>query len=351
MKTTNFRKNIFAGRFLLLAVLTVSLLVSSCNKEDELVQAPQMEDGVLDIQATLEKISEDSTYLYAIADEGDLKSAWRWKRVPTFFNLTYALVKTNLLKTVLVNELTVFAPTDDAFRALLKEYGLSSIKQLTTDQLKMVLLYHVVEGRVKSNALSNGFVPTLNGAAVQIDLSDGVKVNDARVTIANLHALNGVIHVVDKVLVPPTKNIVEVAQSLPVFSILVEAVIAADLAETLSTGGPFTVFAPTNDAFVSLLAEVGASDLNDLIAKIGGIESLKSVLLYHVVSGRVYSSDLPAGPLSVTALNNQAFTIDVTLPGIKDVSGRDSGLVPSLLNVQATNGVIHVIDRVILPVL
>src|SRR5690606_38222155 len=125
--------------------------------------------------------------------------------------------------------------------------------------------------------------------------------------------------------------------------ILVEAVVAADLAETLSTGGPFTVFAPTNDAFVSLLAAVGASDLDDLIAKIGGIDSLKSVLLDHVVSGRVYSSDLPAGPLSVAALNNQAFTIDVTLPGIKDVSGRDSGLVPSLLNVQTTNGVIHVI--------
>jgi transforming growth factor-beta-induced protein len=348
MKRT-LRKNIFGGKVLLVTALAVSLLVSSCNKEDEFADVPQVEDGVLDIEKTLEKISQDSTYLFEIAEEGNLKSAWKWQRVPTFFNLTYALAKTGLLKTVIVNDLTVFAPSDDAFRALFKDLGIRSITQLSAAQLKPILLYHVVEGRVKSKALSNGFFPTLNGAAVKIDIANGVKVNDSKVIIANLHALNGVIHVIDKVLLPPTKNLVELAQSLPDFSILVQAVVAADLAKTLATGGPFTVFAPTNDAFIKLLAEVGARDLNDLVSKIGGLEKLKSVLFYHVVSGRVYSSDLPSGPLAVKALNAQSFTINVTLPGLKDVNGRNSGLVPALLNVQATNGVIHVIDRVILP--
>lgn len=348
MKRT-LRKNIFGSRFMLMTALAVTLLVSSCNKEEELVEVPQVKDGVLDIEQTLEMISQDSTYLFEIAEEGNLKSAWKWRRVPTFFNLTYALAKTGLLKTVIVNDLTVFAPSDDAFRSLFKELGIRSITQLSSAQLKPILLYHVVEGRVKSKALSNGFFPTLNGAAINIDLSKGVKVNDAEVIIANLHALNGIIHVIDKVLLPPTKNLVELAQSIPDFSILVQAVIAADLVNTLATGGPFTVFAPTNDAFVALLTEIGATDLNDLVSKIGGIDNLKSVLLYHVVAGRVYSSDLPLGPLSVNAANKQSFTIDVTLPGIKDANGRNAGLVPALLNVQATNGVIHVIDKVILP--
>jgi transforming growth factor-beta-induced protein len=288
--------------------------------------------------------------LISLADQGDLKSAWRWRKAPTFFNLTYALAKTRLLSTVIINDLTVFAPTDDAFRKLFKELGVRNIRQLSAAQLKPILLYHVVEGRVRSTDLTNGFVPTLNGAAVKIDLTDGVKVNEANVIFTDLRALNGIIHGIDEVLLPPTKNLVEVAQSIPDFSILVDAVVAAGLAETLATGGPFTVFAPTNNAFVNLLGELGFADLNALVDALG-ISGLQSVLLYHVVDGRVYSSDLPLGPLSVSTKNTQSFTIDVTIPGITDANGRESGLVPSRLDVQATNGVIHVIDTVILPVL
>jgi transforming growth factor-beta-induced protein len=147
------------------------------------------------------------------------------------------------------------------------------------------------------------------------------------------------------VLLPPTQNLVQVAQSIPAFSILVDAVKKAGLAETLSTGGPFTVFAPTNDAFVSLLKELNFASLNDIPNDV-----LKNVLLYHVVNGRVYSSDLPAKPLTVIPLfSSQSFSIDASMLQITDARGRKSGLVPSLLDVQATNGVIHVIDKVILP--
>jgi transforming growth factor-beta-induced protein len=134
---------------------------------------------------------------------------------------------------------------------------------------------------------------------------------------------------------------VQIASANPDFSILVEAVEKAGLADVLSTQGPYTVFAPTNDAFVSLLGELGASSLDDI-----DVNTLKSVLLYHVVSGRVFSSDLKTGP--VTSLGGK-FNVNVSTLTITDAKGRNSGLVADKLNIQATNGVIHVINKVILP--
>ena len=140
----------------------------------------------------------------------------------------------------------------------------------------------------------------------------------------------------------PDKNLVELAQSFaPEFSILVDAVIKAGLTDVLAEGGPFTVFAPTNDAFVAVLGELGFTGLDAI-----PVDVLKSILLYHVVEGRVFSSDLISGP--VTTLNG-TFQIDVNTLTITDAEGREIGLVSSLLNNQATNGVIHVIDRVMLP--
>jgi len=167
-------------------------------------------------------------------------------------------------------------------------------------------------------------------------------VNDANVIRADVKARNGIIHAIDNVLFPPDKNIVELALSLnPEFSILVQAVIKAGLTEVLATGGPFTVFAPTNAAFAALLGELGATSLDDI-----SVDVLTKVLLYHVVDGRIYSSDLVSGPVS--ALNG-SFEVSVESLTITDFNGRIANLVPSLLNVQATNGVVHVIDRVILP--
>jgi transforming growth factor-beta-induced protein len=356
MKTKDYKKNLNFRSLSFIAVLTIAFLVTACQNEEETsYEEPQIE-AQLDIAATLEKINETPEFFDTVYEgelevdqEETLKSGKRSYYRPTFRNLVYALFKTNLFWTVVRNELTVFAPSDRAFKAFLKENGYKNIRQVPKETLKAVLLYHVVEGKVRSTDLSNGYVPTLNGAAVMVALSSGVMINDANVKYADIRALNGIIHVIDKVLFPPTQNIVEIAQSMPDnFSILVDVVVAAGLAETLSSEGDYTVFAPTNDAFVSLLGELGLADLNALVGAIG-IEGVKKVLLYHVVDGRVYSSDLPMGPLTVPTLNGGTFEIDVTIPGITDFNGRQAGLIPSLLNVQATNGVIHVIDKVILP--
>jgi transforming growth factor-beta-induced protein len=268
--------------------------------------------------------------------ESDLKFG---KKYPTFNTLIVALRSTRLLSTVIKENLTLFAPSDEAFAAL----GLNPWNIRSLPGLENILLYHVVEGRKYSRMLSDGFVPTLNGAAVEIKKDGGIMVNDAEVVRANLWAINGVTHVIDKVLLPPTQNLVELAQSYNPgeFNILVAAVIKADLVNTLATGGPFTVFAPVDAAFAALLVEKGWTSLDDIPVNV-----LTDVLLYHVVSGRVYSSDLVSGP--VTTLNG-TFNVDVSTLKITDANGREANLIPSLLNVQATNGVVHVIDRVILP--
>ena len=198
--------------------------------------------------------------------------------------------------------------------------------------------------KVFSSQLSEAFFPTVGGSYVEITLTGGPKVNDANIISADIKARNGVIHVIDKVLFPPTQNLVELALSFdPEFSILVQAVIKAGLTDVLASEGPFTVFAPTNDAFVSLLGELGFGSLDEI-----PVEILTSVLLYHVVDGYVFSSDLSSGPVETL---NGSFDLSLETLSISDANGRVSNLVPSLLNVQASNGVVHVIDRVILPVL
>lgn len=137
------------------------------------------------------------------------------------------------------------------------------------------------------------------------------------------------------------KNIVETAQANEQFSILVEAVIAADLAGALSGEGPLTVFAPTNEAFAALLEELGVTKE----ALLADTELLTQVLLYHVVEGKVMKADVPVGS-AITTLQGGTFTIDDSL-AITDARDRKAGIAAT--DVEATNGVIHVIDTVILP--
>jgi transforming growth factor-beta-induced protein len=340
------------GKIAAAMFLALSVFVASCSKEDDYTLSPEPQtdaEGLADIATILEK-SEQFPGLFNEQDDM-LKKGGKssFKRPPTFVNLTLALVKTDLLKVVAKNQLTVLAPTDEAFQQLFAQLGVKSIRDLSADQLRPILLYHVIQGKVWSSQLKSGFTPTLNGSAVEVKLGNGVMFNDANVLYANIRALNGVIHVIDKVLLPPSQSLVDIAAGNPAFSILVSAVQAAGLDGVLATGGPFTVFAPTNDAFVALLAELKLNSVEELIAAIGGVPGLKKVLLYHVVDGRVYSSDLPAGPLQVTSLEGGKFTINASVLKITDANDRDAGLVPSLLNIQGNNGVIHVIDRVILP--
>jgi uncharacterized surface protein with fasciclin (FAS1) repeats len=245
--------------------------------------------------------------------------------------------------------LTVFAPTNDAFASLLGELGISKDALLANKPLlTAVLTYHVLPAKVEKAAVPVGkAITTVQGGIFKIDtVGTNLVITDGRnrkstITSADVEASNGVVHVVDKVLLPADKTIVETAVSLPQFSILVEAVLAARLDGALSSAGPFTVFAPTNDAFAALLAELGTTKE----ALLADTALLTQVLTYHVIPSRVLKADVPVGT-AVTTLQGDTLTIDATL-AITDQRGRKAAITGT--DVLASNGVIHVIDKVILP--
>lgn len=242
---------------------------------------------------------------------------------------------------------TVFAPNNAAFLKLLEGLGITAEQLLDHPQLSEVLLYHVVSGKVMSTDLSDGMTaPTLKGDTIEVDLSSGVKINSSNVIAADIESSNGVIHVIDTVLVPSDfvleteaelPSIVDIAVGNEDFSILVAALQKAELVGALQGEGPFTVFAPTNEAFIKLLNGLGIS-AEDLLAQ----PDLAKVLLYHVVSGKVMSTDLSDG-LKAPSLNGQELEFDLK-SGVK-VSG--STVVTA--DIEASNGVIHVIDTVMVP--
>jgi uncharacterized surface protein with fasciclin (FAS1) repeats len=258
----------------------------------------------------------------------------------TYATFNAALGSSGLASVFAKNNLTVFAPTDAAFA----ELGLNPGNIRRQPNLTNILLYHVVPGTVLSTDLKNGFVPTVNGASVEINLSGGAKVNDANIVMVDTRARNGVIHGIDKVLLPPTQNIVQIAAGNANFSILVAAVEAAGYVELLATTNNLTVFAPTNEAFGSLLEELGVDTLDKLIEAIG-IEGLQQVLAYHVFAGRVFSSDLSNTKISM--FSGDELTVDISGPSLIDFRERVSGITAT--DIQATNGVIHIIDKVVLP--
>lgn len=221
----------------MVVVFVLAFATLSCNKEDDVAPALASSESK-DIAYVLENFSMVNS---GVTEDDFLKKG---KMIPTFKTLVAALVQEKLVSTVAKEELTIFAPTDEAFAAL----GLNEKNIGKVPNLKEILLYHAVAGKVYSTMLSNKYVPTVNGAALKIDVSSGVMINEASVVKADIKAMNGVIHIIDRVLLPPSKNLVEVAlANAPEFSILVAAVQKAQLVETLSAGGPFTVFAPTKD--------------------------------------------------------------------------------------------------------
>jgi uncharacterized surface protein with fasciclin (FAS1) repeats len=330
VSTFSILRNKLGSLAFLLALL---FAFSGCDKQEDAQPDTDLLSSSEDITTVLQRtdLMKGKAPAHANVHNKDRK--------PTFSTLLVALAKTGLTSTVAKEHLTLFAPSDEAFAKL----GLYPNNIGSVPNLREILLYHAIEGKVYSTDLTAGYVPTLNGAAVKISLNGGVKVNDANVILADARALNGVIHVIDEVLMPPTMNLVELALSFdPEFSILVQAVIKAGLAETLATGGPYTVFAPTNDAFVAALGELGYASL-DAVPE----SALRQILLYHVVEGRVYSTDLSSG--NVSTLNGDKFYVNTSNLTLTDTQGRVANLIPSLLDVQATNGVVHVIDKVILP--
>lgn len=307
-------------RLNLIVLLAIVALISACSDDDGDVTPIEEPQSIVDI---------------ALGNDN-------------FSTLVAALQKAELVS-VLQGDgpFTVFAPTNDAFDALLSDLGVGSLDDLSKEDLTPILLYHVVSGNVTSADLSTGYVETLNSlgpdgtnVALQVDVTSGVVLNNSvNVTSADIAATNGYVHVIDKVLVPPT--VVDLAINNSDFSILVDAVVKADLATTLSGDGPFTVFAPTNAAFEALFTELGVSGIDDLTAS-----DLTPILLYHVVSGNVRSTDLSSGGVQTL----QGVEIDFDLTSGVTIDGLNSvGTNVVLVDIQGSNGVVHVIDKVLLP--
>lgn len=210
-----------------------------------------------------------------------------------------------------------------------------------------MLTYHVLGSKVARADVPLGKAITpVSGGFFKIESANGLKITDGRnrvstITATDIQASNGVVHLVDRVLLPADKDIVATASTLPDFSILVEAVVAAGLVNTLQGAGPFTVLAPTNAAFAALLTELGVSKA----ALLADTALLTKVLTYHVVPARVLKAELPVNT-AIATVQGQSFTVNASLV-ITDQTLRTSGLAAT--DVLTSNGVIHVVDRVLLP--
>ena len=255
-------------------------------------------------------------------------------------SLVAALERADLVTTLSGDgPFTVFAPTDDAFTAA----GIDLDSFNTDDEIATlvdILTYHVLAGAVNSSQVTDGMTATmLNGDDVTFSVTDGaVMIGDATVTTADVMASNGIIHVIDMVLMPPSDlvDIPTAAQGTGIHDSLVAAVVQAELLTTLQGEGPFTVFAPTDDAFTAAGIDLGALDTDE------GKATLTDILLYHVVSGSVASSALVDGMIA-TAVNGDDLTFTVG----EGVMVNDANVIQA--DVQASNGIIHVIDKVLMP--
>lgn len=270
------------------------------------------------------------------------------QNTPELSILVEAVVAAGLAPTLSTGSLTVFAPTNAAFAALLTELGVTKDALLANKPLlTAVLTYHVLGSKVMRADVPLGKAITpVSGGFFKIESNNGLKITDGRnrvstITSTDIQASNGVVHLVDRVLLPADKDIVATASALPDFSILVEAVVAAGLVSTLQGAGPFTVFAPTNAAFAALLTELGVTKEALLANK----ALLTSVLTYHVVPARVLKAEVPVNT-AIATVQGQTFTISSSLV-ITDQNARTSNIVAA--DVFTSNGVIHVVDKVILP--
>jgi transforming growth factor-beta-induced protein len=281
---------------------------------------------------------------------------------PAYFNKNFttliAAVKgasPTILQTLLnSSDKTLFAPTNAAFTAA----GINALPNQAT--LDAVLKYHVIPSEVTSSAIASGSseATTLNGKIYLTKSSSGVYINGtSKVTTADISASNGVVHVIDRTLIPPTQTIAQIAvasstASTPQFTQLVAALARTQgqgendlLAAVSNENASLTVFAPTDAAFQSLYTALGVSNVNEI-----PLTTLIAVLKHHVVADHVFSTDLTTG--SVATLNgNVSVNVAANPPTVTGASGGTNvaNLQGALLNIHGTNGVIHVIDKVVLP--
>jgi len=232
---------------------------------------------------------------------------------------------------------TIFAPTDNAFAAL----PAGTVEALLKDPkgaLTQILLYHTVGANALSTGLSNGqFIKTINGKSVNVLInSDGVFINNAKVTVADVIADNGVVHVIDAVLLPPA-TVADVIVNSPIHNTLEAAAGAAGLVPTLQGPGPFTIFAPTDNAFAAL----PAGTVEALLKDPKGL--LTQILLYHAVGANALSTGLSNGQF-IKTINGKSVNVLINSDGVFINNAK-----VTVADVIADNGVVHVIDAVLLP--
>ncbi len=277
---------------------------------------------------------------------------------PELSSLVAALQRAGLVETLNGSgQFTVFAPTNAAFTSFLTDNNFASLEDVPEEVLKQVLLNHVISGELASTDLTTGYGKTLateasteNNLSIYINTASGVNLNGVSdVTKPDINATNGIIHIVDGVIGLP--SVVDFALADDTFSILVSALTRTDLTfdyvTTLSTPNgtapaPFTVFAPTNDAFVSLLTELEVASLDDIDEP-----TLKATLDLHAVAGANVLASVLTDDMPIATLGGE-ITANVTGGAtLTDANGRMSNII--VTDVQAANGVIHVIDKVVLP--
>lgn len=274
---------------------------------------------------------------------------------PNHTVLEQLLIDSELDQVLKSGTFTVFAPTDDAFDNI-------DTSGLTAEQVTNILLNHVITGNVLSTDLTNGYIKTNavenysgddNFIDMYVNIDSGVTLNDnATVSTADLESSNGTVHVVDEVITIP--NIVDLAAANPMFSNLATALTQENLLGTLSTDAgtspaPFTVFAPNNDAFQNFLDE-DPNDAFGTIQDVLDLANLSDVLTYHVLpDGGVRADDITDG-ITPTTVQGETITINTTSGvTITDQNARTTNIIAT--DVTGSNGVIHVLDNVILPTL
>ncbi|MCX6321170.1 MAG: fasciclin domain-containing protein [Bacteroidia bacterium] len=235
---------------------------------------------------------------------------------------------------------TIFAPTNAAFDELFSNLGVSSIKDISSEYLDSILYYHILYTELTSSLFVNGYIstlsagPDLQGIIMLINATESTLNRDVNITDFDIMASNGIIHVIDKVLLPPT--VFDITIQNGDFTHFVEGLNEAELDSILNETGPYTIFAPTDAAFETLFTDLGVTGIADLTK-----EQLIPILQNHIVNGNLRSTDLVSGYVSTL---NGDILVDI---GTSVVINSSTNVIE--FDLQGKNGVVHVIDEVLIP--